>query len=352
MGLSAASATAILAGLSVGSPVAHAAGCSATATEVADGVFEIRFTNTTACDWNIPDGVTQLEVLLVGSGGGSVWAYAGGGGEVKVLDLTGATGSLSVKAGSSSAYGPLQGWSDMPDRGNVDSVVSDGTNTYFAVGGYAGATAPDTDSGGNCGGTSGSGQLGHCDYTGNDGGGGAGGAANSSGDGGQGITVADIASTGSLFAGITDCFGGGGASVELTFGSYPAVVAVDSKTPGCGGGVVTTTASTPFDVTTTTFTHQISANTGGGAGALSDSNDGSNGIVVVRYAGPAAPTSESIVPTTTVTTTVASVPVHSDDVGTLTSTGANAEMVTIVGAAVTVTGVSLTVSGRRRRPAR
>lgn len=316
----ATTATALAAGLSVGAPVAHGGSpstCSVTANDLGGGVYEIRFTDTGTCDWTVPDGVSQLEALLVGSGGGSVAAYAGGGGEVTLVDLTGTTGRVTVTVGATSTP---------PARTGVDSEVIAGASTYTAAGGWGGAT----DGSGECGGKSGNNNLGHCDYSGNDGGGGSSGAANADGDGGAGTVVDAIAGATSLFDGVTDCYGGGGAAARGTFSTYPTLTAFDPKTPGCGGGKVTTTATFPVDVGVAVYSHDISANTGGGAGAWGVGNNGSNGLVVVRYrtADDSPPPDEG-----------------------LSTSGTNSSLYATFGAVLLAAGVIVTSAARRRRHA-
>jgi hypothetical protein len=100
------------------------------------------------------------------------------------------------------------------------------------------------------------------------------------------VVVDSLAAPGSLFDGVTDCYGGGGAAIALSFSSYPTVTGADSMTPGCGGGALITAATLPADLSSLGLSHTISPNTGGGAGAGdsgAEPNDGSDGLVVLRY---------------------------------------------------------------------
>ena len=339
----ATAATAIAAGLTVGAPSASAADCTVPTTEITEGLYEVRFTDTTGCDWAIPADATQLEALLVGSGGGSVWGYAGGGGEVLLVDLTGSTGALSITVGTSSVG---TGFSDRPARDAVDTVVTDGVTTHTARGGYFATT----DEGAVCAGASGNGNAGWCDYSRNDGGGGAGGAAPGTpevydypgpGDGGPGVVVADIAAIDSLFAGVDDCYGGGGASARIDYSTAPILTNYAPNTPGCGGGYVSA-SETGIDVSLVTFEHELEANTGGGAAAgplASLTNAGSDGLVVVRYQLPVTPDTTAT-PTTEDDGSGAAIP----------ETGSDSSLPGVLGAALVAGGAALAVAARRSRP--
>jgi uncharacterized repeat protein (TIGR02543 family) len=230
---------------------------------VTAGICELSFTSGTSTFTPTAD-MTKLEVLLVGAGGngaeytggsGYATAAAGGGGEVKIVDLTGATGPLTIVVAT---------------PGTLGSVTST-TSTTVQNGG-----SPADNS--YTGGTSGSGQGGSsvsfdADLdTVNDGafgaGGGAGGPA-AGANGGAGVVVGNLAPAGSLFTGDTRCFGGGGA-----IGSARSST---QGLPGCGGGAATlTSVSTP------------TAHSGGGGGSVDSPQAaalrrGADGIVIVRW---------------------------------------------------------------------
>jgi hypothetical protein len=131
------------------------------------------------------------------------------------------------------------------------SSVAQGSTTESADGGTPGVGF---DTGG---GTSGNGNEGSFNS-----GGGAGGASPSNSEGGPGIVVSDLEST--LFLGVDDCFGGGGAGFD-----YGATTSLAT----CGGGystnVVNNTGSGPFDPNTGSADIYFPvANSGGGAGTV------------------------------------------------------------------------------------
>jgi len=254
---------------------------------IAPGVCEQTFTSGTAT-FTPTATMTQLEVLLVGAGGSGAdqqvantngYAAAGGGGQVRIVDF-------------SEAEGPLQ--ITVPAPGAPGSVV-DGVTTEAV------ANGSDAAFGGEVGGMSGSGFGGASGVSNSATPYGAGGGAAASpvgnANGGAGVIVDDIAATGSLFDGDTDCFGGGGA----------IGVAGVQGIPGCGAGG-------PAD-TTATALNAPAANSGGGGGGLSsvqtaEARAGASGVVVARWTAAnitltfdvagngTAPASQSIVPGT------------------------------------------------------
>lgn len=228
--------------------------CGDTGTLVAPGVCEQVFTSDGT--FTPTTEMSQLEVLLVGAGGdglraengsGSVGYAAGGGGEVKIVDFTGATDPIAVTVATPS------GAEGRATDGTIDATVNSGEDgvvdltTYTATGGASGN------------GNSGSSVPAQSEPTvaSHGAGGGAGGTA-SGANGGAGVVVSALAPSGSLFSGDPRCFGGGGA---VSAGSTAGI-------PGCGGGV----SGDPV------------ANSGGGAGSVTNgSNAGAAGVVIVRW---------------------------------------------------------------------
>ncbi len=235
----------------VGAPApAHASaadGCGV-GTLIAPGVCELEYTGGTSTFTATAD-MTHLEALLVGAGGDgySTTSYAagGGGGEVKVVDLTGTTGDLTVTVPTPGVAGGISGAST--------HTVGNGS-----------------DGSGSGGGASGNGNLGHDGAGDFAGGGGASGAANG-GDGGAGVVVGTLVGPGSLFADDTRCFGGGGAGGDVSEPPFGV--------PGCGAGAP--------DATGTSIT-PAAANSGGGGGALVASpamtpGAGADGYIALRW---------------------------------------------------------------------
>lgn len=232
-------------------------------TLIAPGVCEQTFTSGSATFTPTAD-MTKLEVLLVGAGGAGAdppvpntygYAAAGGGGQVKIVDFSGATAPLNLTVAAPSVTG----------------TVSDGTTSAVVANGADGL--------GLVGGTSGSGFAGATGVGGSTtpygSGGGAAASPTNNADGGAGVVVNTLVPGGSLFSNDTDCYGGGGAV------GVPTVLGI----PGCGGGGAT-------DSTATTLAAPA-ANRGGGGGGLAVTQPvgllaGASGVVVIRWNGATA----------------------------------------------------------------
>ncbi|MGN6326977.1 InlB B-repeat-containing protein [Pseudolysinimonas sp.] len=278
----AAIATASISGVLVGAAPANAAteACG-DGTLISPGVCEQTFTSGTA-QFTPTASMTKLEALLVGAGGagasvGNAGYAAGGGGEVKVVDLTG-SGPLTVTVPTSNAPTTVTG-------GIVPASAANGLdgNDTTGTGGASGSGKP----GGNSGGSGG-------------GGGGTAGAAAGT-NGGAGATADSVAGSTSLFHGDATCYGGGGAA-----GSRTSLQSVG--VPGCGAGGPNADA---------TAVVAPAANRGGGGGAVQGLagdpqtvTPGAAGVVVLRWTAAdvtlsfntagkgAAPSPESVVPGT------------------------------------------------------
>ncbi|MSW43371.1 MAG: OmpA family protein [Actinobacteria bacterium] len=98
---------------------AVAAACTPTSATVSN-VTTLTFTNTTACDWTVPAGITIFDMVIVGGGGGgggpvfvdgtgsTEWIAAGsggGGGNVTVQTGVSLSGTVSVNVGTGGAGG-------------------------------------------------------------------------------------------------------------------------------------------------------------------------------------------------------------------------------------------------------
>ncbi len=244
-----------------------------------------------------PDGVTQVDVLVVGGGGGGGGdRYGGGGGGAGgVIWQTGVAvqPGFSVTVGAAGAAGADATGGD----GGSSSVAG-----YTAVGGGGGGkgnngaagraggsgggggareSAPATIAGGtgtaSQGNDGGAGQGTSSDAQRGGGGGGAGGAGGigttgPGGAGGAGGVGVDRSAELGTAVGAAGWFGGGGGGGSRT-GTGGA-----GGTGGGGAGSVTPTAGT--------------ANTGGGGGGISGTNNGSSGaaggsgVVIIRYVTP------------------------------------------------------------------
>lgn len=228
-------------------------------TLVGPGVCELVYTDAAIFTFTPTAQMTQLEVLLVGGGGtGSDqpdpntngYAAAGGGGAVTLVDFGGATDPIEIGVASAGA-------SSYAVEGAGPATIASGGQASLPNGFAGGASGN-----GNAGGST-------QPYGA---GGGAGAEVNSTSpaNGGAGVVVDDIAPDGSLFAGDSRCFGGGGATGSSTVQGIP----------GCGGGG-------PTDATATALTLPT-PNSGGGGGGLTitqpeASRLGATGVAIVRF---------------------------------------------------------------------
>jgi LPXTG-motif cell wall-anchored protein len=260
-------------------------GCGAGATLVADGICEVTFTETPDLAWTPPAGITKLQALLVGGGGavGSpVNEYGGGGGDVVLVELA-ATGDVEIVVGVGGLHtGDVASSSTTIDQGSLSDSAAGGENSGM----------DDSNSGGDSGNDFQGGQYG--------GGGGAGGAGSNE-SGGQGLIVNEIDDDFDLFANDDRCFGGGGVdqySYTFEIGGSPAisVYAVGVSCGGDNGGVLLYPESAVNDgsgqmqflgtISDLTLSPTLPNTGNGGAsikGAVSSREDGSDGIVVLRY---------------------------------------------------------------------
>jgi len=260
------------------SPAALAdGGCPTGSTLVSAGVCEASFTSSGT--FTPPASTTKLEALLVGAGGSGNGQYGGGGGDVRIVDLS-SSGEVTVTVG---AGGTLGGGGT--GIGGASSVAQ-GSTTESAEGGTAGV---DDSTGG---GTSGNGNEGS-----NMSGGGAGGNSPSDLQGGPGLIVSNLDST--LFLDVDDCFGGGGAG--MLFNATTSLAT-------CGGGystnVIGNTGSAPSTPNTGSADIFLAvANSGGGGGTVIDFDtpfpwettaniNGADGYVALRFSVTDVPASD------------------------------------------------------------
>jgi hypothetical protein len=245
----------------------------------------VAFTNTGEHTWVVPDGVTEVDVLVVAGGGGAGSSNAGGGGAGGVIFeenyQVNSGESINIFVGSGGQSGVANSY---PAENGENSFFS----TLVAIGGGAGASRncqwPAGDGGSGGGGArdnpvGGSGETGQ----GNDGGSNPGNSG--SGGGGAGFTGSNIRVPGDglyfgdIFGqqyGEDGWFGGGGAGANNNDGSRTAggiggggvgLCQYAWGSQGCNGGPV---HLPPIP------------NTGGGAGGNSQ-DDGASGIVLIKY---------------------------------------------------------------------
>ena len=151
--------------------------------ETTDGADTVLvFSNTSACDWTVPAGVTTIDLLLVGGGGGGGARVGGGGGGGAVVTQSAvALGfpvyTITVGAGGDGAQFDLPG---DPNGDNTFHQGLDGGDSVFEGGGAILATAEGGGVGGSWDGTV------HSQLPGSGGSGGGSGATTSAGVGSPG----------------------------------------------------------------------------------------------------------------------------------------------------------------------
>ena len=157
--------TALISGLLVSIPVtANAAACNPTSNETNDGVTILTFATVGSCDWTVPSGITQAQVLIVGGGGSAsagisnfYWPAGGGGGEVRtqssyaltpteVISISvGAGGAATAAAsGATGNNGGASSFGTVTARGGNTNVNSSASNA-----GAKGGTSGNANAGGN-----------------------------------------------------------------------------------------------------------------------------------------------------------------------------------------------------------
>ena len=243
----------VLTSLFVSIPVpAQAAACVPTSTTVS-GETVLTFSTVGTCEWEVPNGVVNARVLVVGGGssggsgqGGLWWPQGGGGGAV--VDQS----SFAITPGDVLSVIVGAGGAAIGTQGLASTSVNNGGQSKFATITANGGSAPNntlapggTSGNGNLGGQSGGQYI-------SGGGGGAGGGANLT-TGGVGVN--------SNISGTTLMYGSGGSGSNGSTGSASP-----------GGGSPGTAAL---------------ANRGGGGSQPAASSGlasaGGSGVVIIAY---------------------------------------------------------------------
>lgn len=269
-----------------------------------------RFTTTGTSSWTVPQGVSAVDVLVVGGGGGGGSRHRGGGGGGGYVEassyavmagniyavVVGAGGSGgSASAASDGSAGDLSSFT----RSGVGLTANGGTGGGFPLAGNSGSgsgTGGTAYQNNGASGTANNG-CGSGDWCGG-GGGGAGSAGTNaggltSGTGGAGGSgrSSSISGTAITYAGGG---GGGGGSSGGSSGS-PSPTHTAGGSGGSGGGGGGGTAEGSGSCTPTAGTPGTNGLGGGGGGsgycdwgtALQGAGGaGGSGIVIVRYALP------------------------------------------------------------------
>ncbi len=227
--------------------------CNPTSTGPFDGETVLTFSTVGNCNWEVPAGVVNVRVLVVGGGGsggaglaGVRWPQGGGGGAV--VHQT----NFSTTPGALLPVTVGGGGSALTVQSSASTSVNNGGQSSFATLSAPGGNAPATHS--PSGGASGNGNAGGASVGGYSAGsgGGAGGAGNGM-TGGVGIN--------SNISGSTFMYGSGGAGADGNTGGASS-----------GGG---SNGNPPI------------ANRGGGgsqpSGSSGQGSAGAAGVVIVRF---------------------------------------------------------------------
>lgn len=151
----------------VNPPPAWAVACTP-ASSTSGSTTILTFTNTTACDWTVPSGISTVDVIVVGGGGGGggpvniatsspqfyVGGTGGGGGNVTFRTSHSVSGTISVTVGTGGTGGTR-----LVGTGTSGAGTSGGTSSFgslTASGGAGGTGNNDNTSPTGVGGGSGS----------------------------------------------------------------------------------------------------------------------------------------------------------------------------------------------------
>ena len=271
--------------------------CSPSSSTVGSDTV-LTFSTVGPCSWNVPAGVSTVRYLVVGGGGGGGSDNGGGGGaggysagssltvvpgsETSVVVGNGGAGAIN--ASSTASNGGDSTLSTVTSRGGGGGGSID--NTAGADGGSAGGRAANrsqiaqsaitttTPLQGNNGGGKNSGGFG---------GGGGGGASTAGANGGSNIGGNGGAGQTNNITGIDVTYAGGGGGGG------------DSNTAGTGGTGGGGNGSRRGDEIPTQGADGLGGGGGGAGGSVAGGlgKRGGSGIVIVRYATPAAPTNTS-----------------------------------------------------------
>jgi hypothetical protein len=113
--------------------------------------------------WTKPNGITSLDVLVIGGGGGGGARHGGGGGagsfvQTSSYPVASASTSINIVVGSGGAGAPGAALGYLGSKGN-DSSIKIGANGLTALGGGAGINGSTSDVNGGSGGGAGASQT-------------------------------------------------------------------------------------------------------------------------------------------------------------------------------------------------
>jgi hypothetical protein len=267
-------------------------------SQTAGGFTVLTFTNTTACSWSVPAGVTTADVLVVGGGGAGGTANngsggGGGGGQVNAQPSTPISGAVTIQIGSGGVASTPVGTSTAGGNGGTTTFTPSSGSSISATGGSGGASvttsavgnpsssgfnggggaswaAPATNGSNGVGGSKGGNALGNGSDSNLQSGGGGGG---SGGAGGNGTTTSGGAGglgVSNSYTGSAIFYGGGGGGAKR---SATGSAGTGGSGVGGNGGKVGNGSNATAN----------SGGGGGGAGGEFIGGAGAAGVVVVKY---------------------------------------------------------------------
>ena len=269
------------------------------------GFTVLTFTNTTTCNWSVPEGVTQIQYLVVAGGGGGAGGQAsehgGGGGGAGgllsgTLNVTTSTISVLVGAGGTGGVSGARGTSGSNSSlGTGITAVGGGAGgTYFTNGALAGGSGGGAGAGNFTSGANGEAGQGNnggsVSRTGTNGrhgagGGGAGGAGGSTTDNGTITTSAGAGGIGiqSSITGTSVTYAGGGGGGGSTKDAGSTGGGAGGSSIGGAGATWTGSVTTEATAGTAGTGSGGGGGIGTGGGSASGGGNGGSGVVIVRY---------------------------------------------------------------------
>lgn len=283
---------------------ASAAPCAPISSTTGSSVV-LKFTTVGSCTWDVPAGLTQISILIVGGGGGGGGDAAGGGGAGGVylnpsLAINSSTKTIQVGAGGTGGQcssgnagqctappvavaGYIPATNGAASAFDAISVAGGGKGGVYNSG--AGGNGGSGGGGAAAGGAGGTSTISGTYYYGN-----SGGASNGTGGGGGG---------GAGQAGATGGPGSGGTGISSSITGTPTFYAGGGGGGGAGGvrgsggngggGAGALSCSYQFSLGTDSNQAQAgAANTGGGGGGApygcpGSGGAGGSGVVIIAY---------------------------------------------------------------------
>jgi uncharacterized repeat protein (TIGR02543 family) len=273
--------------------------CSPTSS-ASDGFITLTFSTTGSCTWSTPTGLTNAQLLVVGGGGGggdsSTSATGGGGGAGGYFSSSSVavSGSILISVGAGGAGATSSTTNGTSGGDSAFGTLKVGGGGYGNSVSFAASQRAGSGIGGSGYVSGGSGGGGRSRGAGNNDAklGGTAGARDASG----------VAFLGTTYTGLDGVAGGNGWEGDLASGAFGGAISSSSRTSSISGSsVVYSKAGVfwPWDSGSNTERPQTygsggSANYNYGSAETAGNTLGGNGaqgVVILRYAMPSAPTS-------------------------------------------------------------